>query len=81
MDWAYKELLQKSVCTPLENLTDYSGKWQNMKHGAIYGFGVIGAAVYFVQNSRGFWMGCIGVLKALVWPAIIVYKVLELLKL
>jgi hypothetical protein len=51
-----------------------------MKHGAIYGFGVIGAAVYFIQNSTGFWLGCIGVLKALVWPAIIVYKVLELLK-
>jgi hypothetical protein len=51
-----------------------------MKSGAIYGLGIIGAGVYFIQNSIGFWMGCIGVLKALVWPAIIVYKVLELLK-
>jgi hypothetical protein len=53
-----------------------------MKNGdAIYGLGVFGAAVYFVQSAQGFWMGLLGLLKALVWPAYMVYKVLELLKL
>lgn len=52
-----------------------------MGHGAIYGFGVIGAAVYFIQTSNGFWMGVLGILKAIVWPAMVIYKVLELMKL
>ena len=51
-----------------------------MHNGAVYGLGMIGAAVYFVQQSTGFWMGVLGVLKALVWPAMVMYKVLELLK-
>ncbi|MFZ5433210.1 MAG: hypothetical protein ACOZB3_05480 [Calditrichota bacterium] len=49
--------------------------------GAIYGLGMIGAAVYFIQHSTGFWMGVLGVIKAIIWPAMIVYKALELLKL
>jgi len=52
-----------------------------MDNGAVYGLGMIGAAVYFIQQSTGFWMGVVGLLKALVWPAVVMYKVLELLKL
>jgi hypothetical protein len=48
--------------------------------GAIYALGIFGAAVYFIQQSTGFWMGALGLLKALVWPAMVVYKVLGLLK-
>jgi hypothetical protein len=48
--------------------------------GAWYGLGFLGAAVYFVQTSSGFWPGVWGVLKALVWPAFLVYKALELMK-
>jgi hypothetical protein len=44
--------------------------------GAIYGLGVIGAAVYYIQNATGFWSGVLGVLKALVWPAFLVYRLL-----
>jgi hypothetical protein len=47
----------------------------------IYGMGLIGALMYFIQHSVGFWMGCMGVLKAIVWPVFIVYKLLEFLKL
>ena len=25
--------------------------------GAVYGFGLIGAAVYFISSATGFWMG------------------------
>jgi len=45
----------------------------------VYGLGLIGAAVYFIQNADTFWMGALGILKALVWPAFLVYKLLELL--
>ncbi|HEX3045112.1 MAG TPA: hypothetical protein VHY08_10175 [Bacillota bacterium] len=47
----------------------------------IYGMAFIGAAVYFIQHSTSFWAGVLGILKAIVWPAILIYKVLELLKL
>ena len=49
--------------------------------GAIYGLGVIGAAVYFIQHADSFWGGLLGVIKAIFWPAVVIYKVLELLKL
>ncbi len=42
--------------------------------GAGYGLGVIGAAIYYVSTATGFWMGVLGVLKALVWPAFAVYE-------
>jgi hypothetical protein len=44
--------------------------------GAVYGLGFIGAAVYFVQHAVGFWAGAIGIAKAIVWPAFLVYKLL-----
>jgi hypothetical protein len=44
--------------------------------GAVYGLGFIGAAIYYVQTATGFWMGVIGLLKALVWPAFLVYAFL-----
>jgi len=44
--------------------------------GGIYFLGFIGAAVYYLQQSATFWQGLVGVLKALVWPAFLVYKLL-----
>jgi hypothetical protein len=46
--------------------------------GAVYGLGLIGALVYYIQQSDGFWDGVLGVLKALVWPAFLVYELLKL---
>ena len=40
----------------------------------IYCMGTIGAAVYYVTTATSFWMGAWGLVKALVWPAILVYK-------
>lgn len=42
-----------------------------------YGLGVIGAMVYYISTASGFWMGVLGVLKALVWPAFLVYALLK----
>jgi hypothetical protein len=43
----------------------------------VYGMGFIGAAIYFIINATSFWMGVIGILKAIVWPAIIVFQALK----
>ncbi len=47
--------------------------------GAVYGLGFIGATVYFVSHAGGFWMGVWGILKAMVWPALLVYEAFEYL--
>lgn len=46
---------------------------------AVYGLGLIGAAIYYISISTTFWMGVLGFLKALVWPAYLVYEVLKTL--
>lgn len=45
----------------------------------VYGLGLIGAAVYYIQHASSFADGVIGLLKALVWPAFLVHKLLEFL--
>ncbi len=42
--------------------------------GAVYGLGLIGAAVYFISQATSFWIGVLGFLKAIVWPAFLVYE-------
>jgi len=46
----------------------------------VYGLGFIGAAIYFIQHAPTFLLGVIGILKAIVWPAFLVYKFLEFFK-
>lgn len=45
--------------------------------GAVYGLGFIGAAIYFISNATGFWVGVLGFIKALLWPAFLVYGVMK----
>jgi hypothetical protein len=49
--------------------------------GAVYGLGLIGALVHFIQSATSFWDGLYGVFQALVWPAYLVYGLLHWLKL
>ena len=46
-------------------------------HSAVYGLGFIGAAIYFISHAAGFWPGVLGFLKAIVWPAFLVYEALK----
>jgi hypothetical protein len=57
--------------------TDKNKMYKNGPSGAIYGLGFIGAVVYYISTASGFWAGVLGVLKAIVWPAILVYKALH----
>lgn len=52
----------------------------NAGSGALYGLGVIGALVYFIQHASSFLDGVAGIILAFFWPGVIVYKVLELFK-
>jgi hypothetical protein len=48
--------------------------------GGIYGLAFVGALVYYFQHAETFWLGVLGFFKALIWPAMLIYKLLEFLK-
>ena len=43
----------------------------------VYGLGFVGAAVYYLSMASGFWAGVLGILKAVIWPAYVVFGVLK----
>lgn len=45
--------------------------------GAVYFLGFVGALVYYMQLATNFSEVVIGFIKALIWPATIIYKLLE----
>ncbi|QQS51407.1 MAG: hypothetical protein IPM71_01415 [Bacteroidota bacterium] len=47
---------------------------------AVYGIGLIGAAIWYISNATTFWLGVLGFLKALVWPAFLVYEAFKFLQ-
>lgn len=47
--------------------------------GGVYGIAFFGAAIYYIQHATTFWEGLLGFLKALFWPAFLVYLLLEFL--
>ena len=46
--------------------------------GGAYLMGIVGAAVYYLHTSYGFGSSIVALLKALVWPAFLVYHLLSL---
>lgn len=48
--------------------------------GGVYGMAFLGALVYYLQHATTFWLGLLGIIKAIFWPGFLLYKVLELLK-
>jgi len=51
----------------------------NASSGAVYGLGLIGAAIYFISTATSFWIGVLGFLKAIVWPVFMVYEAFKYL--
>jgi hypothetical protein len=41
---------------------------------AVYGLGLIGALVYYIQAADSFWEGLLGIVQANFWPAFLVYE-------
>jgi hypothetical protein len=46
----------------------------------VYGLAFVGALIYYIQHATTFWMGVVGVFKALFWPAFLIYRLLEFFK-
>jgi len=42
-----------------------------------YFLGFLGAAIYYISTATSFWQGFLGVLKALVWPAFLVFEIMK----
>ena len=76
-----KEFNKSQVKEPMEEKKKQRPIKVSSDSGAIYGLGIIGVAVYYIQHATSFWLGVIGIIKAFFWPAIVVYKVFEMLKL
>jgi hypothetical protein len=56
--------------------------WSNRNAGggnAVYGLGLIGAMVFYIQHAHGFWSVILAILKGLVWPAFVIYDLLKFL--
>ena len=49
------------------------------KCSGVYGLGFLGAAIYYVSTASGFWVGVLGIIKAAVWPAFVVFELLKFL--
>ena len=47
--------------------------------GTVYGLGFIGAVIYNISTATGFWVGVLGFLKAIVWPAFLVFELMKFL--
>jgi hypothetical protein len=59
--------------------SDFKCHHGHLRHSGsgIYCLGFIGSAVYYITTATSFWMGILGVLKAIVWPAFLVYGLLK----
>lgn len=59
--------------------------WKHVHHansgggGMFYFIGLIGALIYFLQQSGSFSEIIVGILKAIVWPAYFVYQIFQFL--
>lgn len=43
--------------------------------GGVYFLAFIGTAVYYIGQADGFWVGVLGILKAIIWPAMLIHEV------
>jgi len=67
---------QKKLNKKIKKSVKNAGKVriQTKSSSGFYFVGFIGAAIYFISHANGFWDGVLGVLKAIVWPAFLVFE-------
>lgn len=75
--------IKKEVTKKIEECCahQYGKSYGGSSSSAVYGIGIFGAAFYFIPQAVGFTGFIMAVLKSLVWPALLVYQALSLLKL
>lgn len=44
---------------------------------AVYGLGMLGALVFYIQQVSGFWPVIAAIFKGIFWPAFVVYDLLR----
>lgn len=74
--------MAKKTSTKASNEEKECKSW--MSHGCkkhkcdassgFYFLGFLGAAAYYIYTATGFWMGVLGVLKAIVWPIFLIFQ-------
>ncbi len=52
----------------------------NGAFGGVYFLAFVGAAIYYIQQDDSLWGWIVGIFKAVVWPAFIMFEVLKLLQ-
>ncbi|MFC1618184.1 hypothetical protein ACFL2B_02795 [Patescibacteria group bacterium] len=73
-DWAKK--MENKDCGDWKK-EKKKGHFTNSAMSAVYCLGFIGAAVYYIGHAENFGWGVVGFLQALVWPAFVVYDLLN----
>lgn len=81
-NWCDEEYWENKFGKDFEKKFENWGKYPSYRwhhdHGMSSGFyflAMIGVAVYYVQQVSGFWPAILGILKAIVWPAMLMYEV------
>jgi hypothetical protein len=72
----HSKAMKEEMC--YEGYNGYSGKGKGWM-GCGYFLGFIGALWFYISTATSFWAGVFGVVKAAVWPAILVYKLFNFL--
>ncbi len=70
---------KKGECGPWSKLKKKKDVAKSCSGGGFYFLGFIGSAVYYISTATGFWNGVLGFLKAIVWPAFLVFELLKYL--
>ena len=68
----FKKKLKKKIAKKTKKLGKVEIK--TSKSSGLYFLGFVGAVIFFVSHANGFWDGVLAFLKALVWPAFLVYQ-------
>ena len=68
-------MAKNDVCSDGSNCS----KCNSGMFGGFYGLAFVGVAIYYIAQADGFWIGVLGLLKAIVWPAFLMYKVFTML--
>lgn len=75
-----KELKNDKKCENCHDQFYNKNNRQIVRGGdAVYGFGFIGAVIFFVGQATTFGAGVIGFFKAIIWPIYFVYEALKFL--
>ena len=60
-----------------EKIKECKPKCVTCKTGGFYGLGFIGALIYYISTATSFWIGVFGIVKAILWPAFLVFEALK----